>query len=105
MADPIYSITNIYFTILNNGTIGQTFLLGSSDTYADPPGDGYEIISGNLVSDEKLMMERKIYSEDLDSMKGELSQTHYEYLIANGNINLKNKKYYPVKEIKVKDAN
>lgn len=101
-ADPIYHVTTVYYTILNNNTILETFIMGRLMTGMDPPGEFTTIITGTLSPEGKLLLEEKEFSGDLDSHKGEIKQTHYEYSISRGSIRLKAKKQEPVKKIKLK---
>jgi len=78
-ADPNYSGTDIYFTMLNRNTIGQTFMLGGNSLGADPPSVGQTDITGKLTEDGKLVMDERILNEDIDSLKGIVDHTHYEY--------------------------
>jgi len=104
-ADPNYSSTTIYFTLLKDSTIGQTFLLGENYFYIDPPSAYQRIITGNLGADGKLVLEENALTSDLDTLLGDSSHMHYEYLINKTGITLKNKVLSPTKQIKLKAQN
>jgi len=104
-ADPNYYSTTIYFTLLKDSTIGQTFLLGENYFYIDPPSAYQRIISGNLSADGKLTMEENALSSDLDTLLGDSSHVHYEYRIDKAGIALKNKQLSPSKQVKLKAEN
>ena len=97
-ADPMFNSTSIYGTMLNKGNMGITFLLGQSTFGADPPAQGTNILTSNLMKDGKLVMDSKLITEDLDSMTSVTNKSHFEYAISNGKVNLKIKKRSPPKQ-------
>jgi hypothetical protein len=104
-ACPSYSSTAIYFTLLKDSTIGQTFFLGQTYFWMDPPSAYQKIITGNLSATGKLILEENTLASDLDTLIGDSSHMHYDYSISNASIALKNKILSPTKEIKIKDPN
>ncbi len=102
-ADPIYRLTTVYYTILNNNTILETSIMGRLMIGMDPPGEYRTILSGTLASDGKLGLDQHEFTGDMDSLKGELKHTHYEYFIHQGYTQLTNKKADSPKEIKLKN--
>lgn len=101
-ADPFFVFTDIYFTIVYNGTIGKTFLLGEDYAGGDPPSMGNTRINGTLYKDGKLALDWTNLIVDIDSDSGELSHVQYEYAIKSGQIIKKAEKMDDVKELKVK---
>jgi hypothetical protein len=102
-ADPVYTLTTVYYTILNNNTILETGIMGSLMTGADPPGEYQTILSSRLSEDGKLRMEQAEFSGDMDSMKAEIKHTHYEYLIHQGYTKLMSKKQDTPVDLKMKN--
>ena len=101
-ADPIFDVTEVLFTIMNNGNIGESFLLGEVAIGADPPNSGHTITTGKLSKDGSFELNEASYSENLDDMKGEIDRSHFEYAITNGKLHFKLKKVSPTVGIKVK---
>ena len=101
-ADPVYTLTTVYYTILNNSTILEVGIIGSLMTGADPPGVYQTILSSTLTSDGKLLLDKNEFSGDIDSLTAETKHTHYEYLIHQGYTKLQSKKEDAPKNFKMK---
>jgi len=56
-------------------------MLGGGSMGADPPAMGQTDITGKLTMDGKLVLDERILNEDIDSLKGTLDHTHYEYQV------------------------
>ncbi len=104
-ADPSYSGTDIYFTMLNRNTIGQTFMLGGTSLGADPPSVGQTDITGRLTKDGKLVLDERVLNEDIDSLKGTLDHTHYEYQVQHSLIKQQVKQRDAQKHFTFKEGN
>jgi hypothetical protein len=100
-ADPIYSITAIYYTILNNNTILTTCKLGELSNSMDPPMRWENTLSSTLDKDGKLMMHKKSLGSDIDSDTAQSNHTHYQYLIHHGYTEFVMKKKAPPKSFKL----
>lgn len=103
-ADPLYSVYNIYFTLLNNGKTGETFFLGYYTTGVDPPAYGQTVLAGKLTGDGKLELEKNQYIYEGDTNVAQVNHALYTYSISNGNISLVSEKVDATKNVKVKNT-
>ena len=102
-ADPFTDVSTVYFTLLYNGAVTETSILAQLTASGDPPSMASGMTNGTLTKDGKISMEDAEEVDDLDSAKGEISRTHYDYMIANGKIIFKGLKGEGVEEIKIKE--
>lgn len=91
-ADPVSNIMDLYYTILNKGEVGDSYLLGGLWQSADPPSEAWTLLAGKLNKDGNIAIEETNMVSDLDSLKAEITKTHYEYAILDGKIKFKAKK-------------
>lgn len=86
-ADPSYSNTNIYFTMVYKGSISETFLLGYNSVSADPPNADKTTLVGTLTKDGKLLLEKNDAAWDVDTTSAPgVSYSQYTYQISKGSI-------------------
>jgi hypothetical protein len=85
-ADPNSARTSVYFTIWNGKEMGQTFILGESISFADPPQGSEVQYYGKLTADGKLVIDQSQLTEDFDSATGQLLTQKTVFQITGNNI-------------------
>jgi len=88
-ACPYFTQTRIFFTLVRNGIVGQSFILGELLSAGDPPASMTRVVSGKTNKD--LTFEMNVYQEsdeDMDSPEIAILRERYEFAIVNGKINL-----------------
>ena len=101
-ADPGSDVVDVYYTMLYNGNLTETSILGEVSEFGDPPSAATGIIIGTLNKDGKILLQYSNEVDDLDSMRGEVTRARYDYMINGGKILFKGSKGEGVTEIKVK---
>jgi hypothetical protein len=98
-----YSVsTTIYFTIIYNGKTSQSFMLGETGSYSDPPVAMELTTTGILNNDGKFSLKLNRMNEDMDEPTQEITNEKYEFSIVNGKINLVREKKDPPLKVKRK---
>ena len=100
-----YSVeSDIYFTAVYKNNITQSFLLGQTGTYGDPPVAMECTITGILNADGKFSLKLRRMNEDMDESFQEITKEEYEFIISDGEIKLINeKKHKAVKSKRPKE--
>lgn len=87
-ACPYFTQTRIFFTLVKNGIVGQSFILGELLSAGDPPVSMTRVVSGKMNKD--LSFEMDVYQEndeDMDSPEIAILKERYEFAIVYGKIN------------------
>ncbi|HXB40475.1 MAG TPA: hypothetical protein VNZ49_08030 [Bacteroidia bacterium] len=105
-ACPYSSSKAVYITVVYNGSVTQSFLLGEYISAGDPPVSMHRTVTGKITADKKL--EIHVYEEDdedMDLPEIKVTKEHYEFEIKEGKINLikeKKEKVINMKKIAIK---
>lgn len=86
-ACPYSSSQCVYFTVINRGSVGESFRLGEYVSAGDPPVSMERIVSGRLNSD--LTFELAVFAEndeDMDQPEVEVTRELYRFAIRDGRI-------------------
>jgi hypothetical protein len=102
-ADPFSDVNTVYVTLLYNGIITETSILGQLSDSGDPPSMASGILKGTLTKEGKISIEESEEVDDIDSAKGEVARTHYDYVITSGKIIFKGLKGIGVTQVIVKN--
>ncbi len=96
-----YSVeSDIYFTSVFKNNITQSFLLGQTGSYGDPPVAMQCTINGILNADGKFLLKLLRMNEDMDEPFQEITKEEYEFTITDGEIKLLNQKKHKPTKIK-----
>ncbi len=88
-ACPYFSSQSIYFSIIYKGALSQTYYLGESSAYGDPPISTERIINGKLTADGVFELNsHQINDEDMDQPFIFVSDQYYKFAIKEGKIQL-----------------
>jgi len=85
-ADPNSGRTCVYFTLINDDTVGDTFVLAEEITFADPPSGSLFTCYSTLSDAGRLVMKETDESDDYDSMLAQIGYSHAIYNISPGSI-------------------
>jgi hypothetical protein len=88
-ACPYSSGTSLYFTVLNEGVLGESFVLGEVMSAGDPPVGMTREIYGTLEHDGKFSLELKDINWDgNEEVITETKLEHYKFEILDGKVKL-----------------
>lgn len=86
-ACPSSASWSAYFTIINKGNVGETFLLGEYSVFADAPVSAERTVSGKLLADGTFSITiTQINDQDPDSARVEVSREQRFFAIKDGAI-------------------
>lgn len=91
-ACPFSVESSVYFTLVHDGKLAQSFLLGNSGSWGDPPSMMQCTITGILNSDGKFSLKLCRINDDIDAELRETTNEQYEFSISEGKINLVSEK-------------
>jgi hypothetical protein len=105
-ACPYSSSKAVYISVVYNGVIAQSFILGEYISAGDPPVSMRRIVTGKINSDKKFRI--NVYEEDdedMDLPEINVTKEYYEFEIKEGKISLikeKKEKVVNMKKIVIK---
>lgn len=104
-ACPYFSGQTVYFTVLHNGKIQESFLLGAYESAGDPPVSMERTVNGRINPD--LTIELSVvaeHDEDMDQPELEITREEYKFAVKEGHISLVSEAKQPVEKVKRKPA-
>lgn len=104
-ACPYFSGQTVYFTVLHNGKIHESFLLGAYESAGDPPMSMERTVTGKINRD--LTIELSLAAEhdkDMDQPEVEVTREEYRLDVKDGRISLISETKHGPEKVKRKPA-